>query len=421
MLLSILVPVYNTEKYLRRCLDSIMNQTCKEYEVILVNDGSGDTSGSICDEYVQKYGNVKVIHKEHGGLASARCAGITSSIGQYIGFVDSDDYIEPYMYEKLLQPIMLDNKIDISVGGHVVDELNGEIKNKLCSSGSVIYEDVHEALKDMFEGKRFIWTLCDKIYSRRLLYDDSVLEKWPYGHGEDTYINEKVFNRARKISFAPIYGYHYCMHTSSMMHVDFDVDRLNLLDFYVEYMKKYERINFAIFNAVWNLFFAFAIRHIRDMTAINSGYQKEIFKYKTILKYWGGRVSIDTYKKMVIDFLCMSLDEQRAWHDDWLKKIQLFCQGVSFDKIYIYGTGKFAEKTYYIFRNLNIEFKGFIETQPQRHTFMNYPVFAVEKIDENANIVLGLNYKNSLDVETNIIANFRNKLSMWQFLSFKYL
>lgn len=419
MLLSILVPVYNTEKYLRKCLDSIMNQTCKEYEVILVNDGSGDTSGSICDEYVRKYNNVQVIHKEHGGLASARRTGILFSKGKYIGFVDSDDYVESYMYEKLLQPIILDNQIDISVGGHVVDDLNGEVKNNLSPSGSVIYEDVHEALKDMFEGKRFIWSLCDKVYSRKLLHNDNILDKWPYGHGEDTYINEKVFNEARKISFSPIYGYHYCMHTGSMMHADFDIDRLHLLDFYSEYMTKYEYTNRAIFNAIWGLFFNCTAQYIKKMMTINSKYEKEIFNYGNLLKYWGGQVTIDTQKKMLIDFLCMSLDEQRIWKDDWLKKICSFCKGVSFDKIYIYGTGKFAEKTYYIFKDLNIKFKGFIETIPRKDTFMNYPVFAVGEIDVNSNIVLGLNYKNSIDVENNVIANFKKKLSIWQLLSFR--
>lgn len=398
-----------------------MSQTCNEYEVILVNDGSTDNSGNICDDYVQKYNNIKVIHKEHGGLGAARCAGILSSQGKYIGFVDSDDYVEPDMYEKLMRSFMFDNKIDISIGGYVVDELNGKVKNDLCFNDSIIYEDVHEALKDMFERKRFTCSLCDKVYSRNLLCDDSIIANWPYGHGEDTYINEKVFNKARKISFNPFYGYHYCMNTSSMMHSDFDVDRLNLLDFYSEYMTKYENTYCDLFNAIWNLFFDCSLAYIKEMLSANCVYKKEIYKYRALLKYWGGRGKIDIQKKMYMDFLCMSSNEQCIWKDNWLKKIYSFCQGVNVDKIYIYGTGKFAEETYYIFKDLNIKFKGFIETIPYKDIFMDHPVFAVEDVSMDANIVLGLNYKNSIEVENNIIADFKNKLSMWQFLSFRNL
>lgn len=91
---SIIVPVYNTENYLEQCIDSIVGQTFKRFEVILVDDGSSDRSASICDEYAKKYGNVEVIHKENGGLVSARETGLLTARGMYIGYVDSDDWID---------------------------------------------------------------------------------------------------------------------------------------------------------------------------------------------------------------------------------------------------------------------------------------------------------------------------------------
>ena len=104
-LISVIVPVYNVEKYLRQCLDSIINQTYRNLEIILVDDGSTDSSGIICDEYAQIDARIKVIHKENGGLSSARNAGldVCTSGGDFIAFVDSDDWLEPDMYERLYE------------------------------------------------------------------------------------------------------------------------------------------------------------------------------------------------------------------------------------------------------------------------------------------------------------------------------
>lgn len=100
-LISVIVPVYNVEKYLHKCINSILNQTYKNLEIILIDDGSTDNSGKICDEYALKDNRIKVIHKENGGLSSARNAGLDICSGDYIGFVDSDDYIAEDMYEYL--------------------------------------------------------------------------------------------------------------------------------------------------------------------------------------------------------------------------------------------------------------------------------------------------------------------------------
>ena len=123
--ISIIVPVYNVEKYLRKCVDSILNQTFKDFELILVDDGSIDTSGKICDEYNLKDNRIKVIHKENGGLSSARNAGLDIAQGEYIGFVDSDDWIELDMYEELYK-ICKENDTDVGIVG-----INCGMKQKL--------------------------------------------------------------------------------------------------------------------------------------------------------------------------------------------------------------------------------------------------------------------------------------------------
>ena len=104
-LISIVVPIYNTEKYLKRCIESILNQTYQNLEVILVNDGSLDKSGQICNEYAKRDKRIKVIHKENTGSAESRNIGIKYATGKLIGFVDSDDYIDKNMYEMLYKDL----------------------------------------------------------------------------------------------------------------------------------------------------------------------------------------------------------------------------------------------------------------------------------------------------------------------------
>ncbi len=98
-LFSIIIPVYNVEKYLNKCVDSVLNQTFTDFEVILVDDGSPDNCPAICDSYAEKDKRVRVIHKQNGGLICARKSGLEAARGDYIGFVDSDDWIEENMYE----------------------------------------------------------------------------------------------------------------------------------------------------------------------------------------------------------------------------------------------------------------------------------------------------------------------------------
>ena len=128
---SIVVPIYNVEKYLEQCIDSIINQTLKDIEIILVDDGSPDNCPQICDDYAKKDSRIKVVHKKNGGLSSARNAGIEVATGDYIGFVDSDDYIELDMYEKMYS-IAIENNVDfvmsdyyrVSDGGKVIATLD---------------------------------------------------------------------------------------------------------------------------------------------------------------------------------------------------------------------------------------------------------------------------------------------------------
>ena len=123
-LISIIVPVYKAEKYLRRCVDSILAQTYQNIEVLLIDDGSPDNSGEICDEYAEKDSRVRVFHKPNGGVSSARNLGLKEAKGDYIGFVDADDYIDKTMYEVLLCNLIKENS-DISICSYNQEDSNG--------------------------------------------------------------------------------------------------------------------------------------------------------------------------------------------------------------------------------------------------------------------------------------------------------
>ena len=131
-LISVIVPVYNVAAWLPRCVDSVLTQTYQNLEILLIDDGSTDASGEICDAYAEKDPRIRVIHKKNGGLSSARNAGLDVSNGQYIGFVDSDDWIEPEMYEKMLALMECNEAQLVCAGRYDVDGDTGEKTIGLC-------------------------------------------------------------------------------------------------------------------------------------------------------------------------------------------------------------------------------------------------------------------------------------------------
>lgn len=126
ILISVIVPIYNVEQFLSKCIQSIINQSYSRLEIILVDDGSTDDSPQICDEFKEKDKRIKVIHKKNGGLSDARNVGIEVASGEYIGFVDSDDYIDELMYEKLLNACIRNNSY-ISICGRNIVNIDNDI------------------------------------------------------------------------------------------------------------------------------------------------------------------------------------------------------------------------------------------------------------------------------------------------------
>jgi len=206
-MISVIVPVYNVEGFLARCLDSILSQTYENLEVILVDDGSTDSSGRICEEYAGKDPRVRVIHKENGGLSSARNAGLEIASGGYIAFVDSDDWIEPDAYSHLLEVM---GKYDVRLvcgGRYDVDGGTGEKTVGLCPAKE-------EAISaEELAGRIFLWDGCDSSACDKL-YHRSLLENFQYPEGkvcEDVPVTYQIVLAAEKAAMSdrPFYNYYH--------------------------------------------------------------------------------------------------------------------------------------------------------------------------------------------------------------------
>ncbi len=221
-LVSIVVPVYNVEKYLKKCLNSIQKQTYKNLQIILVDDGSTDNSGKICDEYAKGDKRIEVIHKKNGGLSSARNAGIDKCSGEYIALVDSDDYIQKNMIgslcrccQKYAADIGCTNKVRVKSNGKKAPDFTS--KEEQCLTNK-------EALRLMLVS--YDPSAWDKIYRRELF--DGI--RFPEGKlYEDIATIPKLILKAKKVCYDGKVGYYYMQNDDSIVHKDFTRNKLDYI------------------------------------------------------------------------------------------------------------------------------------------------------------------------------------------------
>jgi len=229
-LVSVIVPVYNVEKYLKKCIDSILNSDYKNIEIILVDDGSKDLSGIICDDYKESYNNIKVIHKKNGGLSSARNAGIEVSAGEYILFIDSDDYITEKFVGHLVDTM---NKYDVDVvqGNYEkIDEKERslyipQIKNKSYHSK----EDILEAF---FIKENILVVAWGKLYKKDLFKNISFKEG--RNHEDNIFIAD-LFEKINSYACVDMSGYKYLQRSDSIVNSSFNEKKLDAI-FATEYI-----------------------------------------------------------------------------------------------------------------------------------------------------------------------------------------
>lgn len=224
-LISIIVPVYNVEKYLKRCFDSIKKQTYTNIEIILIDDGSQDCSGKLCDELVSTDDRARVIHKVNGGLSSARNAGIDVARGEYIGFVDSDDWIDSKMYELLYLAIKKSNSKISCCGRFDVDAETGSETVGLCPRKEEVVNS-EECLDRMLRWNNIDSSAVDKLFHR------SAFEEFKFPVGvisEDVAVMYRVISWSGRISLVPVPMYYYFHRKNSITTSAFSERKLDVL------------------------------------------------------------------------------------------------------------------------------------------------------------------------------------------------
>lgn len=209
--ISVIVPAYNTGRWLTRCLDSLLGQTYENLEIIVVNDGSTDDTRNILDAYARGKPRVKVIHKENGGVTSARLRGVEAAEGDWIGFMDGDDLAEPDMYRHLYENA---RGADISHCGHQVIFPDGRVEY-VHNSGVRRVQDHLTGLRDLLDGGQVESSLCTKLFRRELFIGLPAWMDPSIKNNEDLLMNYYLFSRARTSVYEDFCPYHYLLRAGS--------------------------------------------------------------------------------------------------------------------------------------------------------------------------------------------------------------
>lgn len=268
-LISIIIPIYKVEKYLDKCIQSVVAQTYSNLEIILVEDGSPDACPEICDGWVSKDSRIKVIHKKNGGISDTRNVGLEAATGKYIGFVDSDDYIENDMYEKLYLAIKKENASiamcnleKIKEDGTIIP-LCSPVRNEVFSGK----EGLERILKN---GSWYYIALWNKLYNRDVLNGIT----FPVGKiHEDEFAFHKIYYRADKIVSLEDKLYNYLQRQGSIMNGELRVRHLDAIE------SMYDRIVF------------FKEKHLMDAS------EKLLSRFKIIYRTYRSGISMNSFVK----------------------------------------------------------------------------------------------------------------------------
>lgn len=217
-LISVIIPVYKVEKWLEQCVESVQNQTYQNLEIILVDDGSPDRCGEICDQFARKDPRIRVIHKENGGLSDARNCGLDLAGGEYICFVDSDDYIEPAMLEVLYQEIKKTSAcIAVCDYEYACDELEDCLENPMSKKRD-LEEEIVLTGREFMHLKQSKPVFCVVVWNK--LYHKEVWKNVRFPKGkihEDEFVFHKIVYPCHRIVCVPYVGYHYRLRKNSIM------------------------------------------------------------------------------------------------------------------------------------------------------------------------------------------------------------
>lgn len=268
--ISIVIPVYNVEKYLQRCLDSVLKQTYTDIEIILVDDGSTDGCGMICDEYEKTDKRIKVIHKENKGLSDARNVGIDQITGEYLVFIDSDDFVSRYYIENLWRALKQSNA-EMAISGFINYYEGDDIPlEKIVEENQIKKMTTQECLKKMFYQDEIDMSAWGKLYKSKMFCDI----KYPVGKlNEDILVTYRLVEKSRSIAFIDNIDYMYFQRRDSIQNSTFNLKKMDAIE-QMKILRAYIKQNYPqLANAIDCKYFS---------TLCNVLFQIDDLKYKNI-------------------------------------------------------------------------------------------------------------------------------------------
>lgn len=236
--ISVIIPIYNVEKYLEKSIESVINQTYENLQIILIDDGSTDGSGEICDNFANRDSRVEIYHRVNAGVSASRNFGMSKAIGEYLIFVDADDWLEPEYCEKLLRFAIL-NELDVVVCNHRDIGKNFEKEAKLIENEKII-SNKEECIKDYINNQFYVYVVWGKLYKRDII-KNLIFKEMKIG--EDTCFMIDIFNKIDKIGFMPYVGYNYLCREGAITKIekfgDKDIDRIRISMYFLDYCRNY--------------------------------------------------------------------------------------------------------------------------------------------------------------------------------------
>lgn len=228
MVFSVIIPVYNSEKYLEKCICSIINQSYASFEVLLINDGSYDNSAQICEEYAKKDSRVRVFHQKNAGVSVARNKGLDNALGKWIVFVDSDDWVEDNYFQTLANSVSVDPDVDIHLFGCF--KVNEKEKTNFISFENEIYQKdkINSLLENTFSNMKLFWFPYTKVFSAELLFNIRFSER--VFIGEDTIFSLEAIGNSKKIKFLDCNLYNYYSNPDSVTNSAYHVGLLSNME-----------------------------------------------------------------------------------------------------------------------------------------------------------------------------------------------
>ena len=273
--ISIIVPVYNVEAYLERCVESILKQTYTNFELLLINDGSTDKSGDLCDQLALRDDRIRVIHKENGGLSHARNRGIDEASADLIGFIDSDDYIDADMYETLYRQLKEANA-DLAMCDHY--DVYNQIPEKQVSEIKTWQFSSEEAIKMVMEAKVLSVTAVNKLY-RKELFNQLRFEIGKIA--EDAFIMIRLLDQCQKVVATNEKKYYYVHRENSITTQKFSLKFLNVIEAY-EQNANIIREHYPSITDVATMRLNWAYFYVLDRLLVDSDFKDKALEDKLI-------------------------------------------------------------------------------------------------------------------------------------------